>query len=146
MAALFNTAKLAVQRAGIGICHAADIVGDHQQPEVQVKRFRAGSGVLVILLVIAGENGEKLFVGLGRCPPVGAVCRVIVQHGGNKMIQQKIENDLSGQLQFQDAGRIEGEFSHGPFQDVNGDGVIGSFKQITAVGPGHDLFIFAGKR
>ena len=25
------------------------------------------------------------------------------------------------------------------------DGVIGSFKQITAVGPGHDLFIFAGK-
>ena len=36
------------------------------------------------------------------------------------MIQQKIENDLSGQLQFQDAGRIEGEFPHGPFQDVNG--------------------------
>ena len=26
-----------------------------------------------------------------------------------------------------------------------GDGVIGSFKQITAVGSGHDLFIFAGK-
>ena len=61
------------------------------------------------------------------------------------MIQQKIENDLSGQLQFQDTGRIEGEFPHGPFQDVNGDGVIGSFKQITAVGSGHDLFIFAGK-
>ena len=71
MAALFNTAKLAVQRAGIGICHAADIVGDHQKPEVQVKRFRAGSGVLVILLVIAGENGEKLLSALeGACPSV----------------------------------------------------------------------------
>ena len=38
------------------IAHAADVVGDHQQPEVQVKRFSAGSGVLVILLVIAGED------------------------------------------------------------------------------------------
>ena len=75
-----------------------------------------------------------------RDRPVGAVCRVIVQHGGNKMIQQKIENDLSGQLQFQDTGRIEGKFPHGPFQNVNGDGVIGSFKQITAVGSGQDVY------